>query len=555
MTVARIEDYLRDRLDGDGWADPTPIGDTGEQPSFPIETLPGWIARHVAQVAEEFQFPPDLPAQLAIAALSVIAARRAEVVVQGTWREPLNTYTATAMPPSAAKSPAFRAMLGCLDRWEAALIERSAPQRDQVETERAILEKVKAKAISAGETTQALIAGDQIRALPECPVPRLMADDATPEKLTEMLGEQGGRMALVSTEGGVFDLMTGRYSDKSNLNVYLQAWSGDPIRVDRIGRKSSVVMNPALTMGITVQPDVIAKLADTPELAGRGLTARIMYSFPPSNVGYRDMGKPPSIDPGVAAQYEGRLLELAEWLDDGPPRDILIAPEAREAYVAWRQDMEGRCRPGGDLYDMQQWVTKLGSTVARLAGLLTLAEGHMVVDRDVMERAITVGYYWESHARVAYAMWIGDVATTHADAVLEWIAATELKRFTLRDVCRAKRSYTAEDAVAALEVLVDNSWIRVAGELPLVAARRGVPSPELVSHPRLSHFRNNHVPMSHMSLKTNSITSSSSSQNGDGDGDVGTYGTYGTTGQAFDHTPKEHPSVDNLPPDYEHPFS
>lgn len=483
------------------WPDPTPLADHLERPAFPVDALPEWIRAHVVQVAEEFQFPPDLPAQLAITALSIICARRAEVVVQGTWREPLNTYTVTAMPPSAAKSPAFKAMLGWLDQWEADLITRTEPERDRIATQRAILEKEKQKAINAGSTAEAMAAADAIRDLADIPSPRLMADDATPEKLIDMLAEQGGRMALVSTEGGVFDLITGRYSDKANLNVYLQAWSGDSIRVDRIGRKSTVVLRPALTMGITVQPEVIAKLADNPELAGRGLTARPMYAFPLSNVGYRDMGKPPSIDEHVAGLYGRSMLALAEMIAQDDDRAIPLTPDALAAYSAWRQDMEDRCRPGGDLYDMQQWVTKLGSTVARLAGLLAIADQVDKIDEAVMERAIKVGRYWEAHARIAYSMWVSDIATTRAGAVLEWLAATVPARFTVRDVCRAKRSYTSEDAVAALEVLVDNGWCRVVNSQPLVAGRRGVPGAEMAPHPEMTRFCNNHVPMSQLSPK------------------------------------------------------
>lgn len=543
------DEYFRQRLNGE-WPDPTPLGANLPRPTFPVEMLPDWMRDHVVQVAEEFQFPPDLPAQLAITALSIITARRAEVVVQGTWREPLNTYLVTSMPPSAAKSPAFKAMLGWLDHWEAELIDRTAPERDRVETQRAILEKLKTKAINAGSTAEALALGDEIRELPDIPAPRLMADDATPEKLTEMLAEQDGRMALLSTEGGVFELMTGRYSDKSNLDVYLKAWSGDSIRVDRIGRKSSVVLHPALTIGLTVQPDVIAKLADHPELAGRGLTARPMYAFPKSNIGYRDMSKPPSIDEAVAGRYEHRMLELAEQLQAGDREDVIaFTPEALAAYSEWRQGMEDRCRPGGDLFDMQQWVTKLGSTTARLAGLLTVADGADAVDEPTAQRAITIGRYWEAHARIAYSMWITDATATLANALIDWIATEDCRRFTLRDAYRAMRAHTAEEVADALGELVDNGWLRVVDNRPLIVGKRGTPSPELETHPRFVTLSQQSWPHGRMSLKDQNSLTSSSSVDGDEDEDPGTSGHEG-------HDASRLPSVDNSPTaDYEDPFA
>ena len=44
--------------------------------------------------------------------LSTATGGRAEVVVRGQWREPLNLYLVVAMPPGSGKSPAFRMMCG-----------------------------------------------------------------------------------------------------------------------------------------------------------------------------------------------------------------------------------------------------------------------------------------------------------------------------------------------------------------------------------------------------------------------------------------------------------
>jgi hypothetical protein len=47
------------------------------------------------------------------------------------------------------------------------------------------------------------------------PVPRLLADDITPEAAASLLAEQGGRLAIISAEGGIFDIIAGRYSPKA----------------------------------------------------------------------------------------------------------------------------------------------------------------------------------------------------------------------------------------------------------------------------------------------------------------------------------------------------
>ena len=89
--------------------------------------------------------------------------------------------------------------------------------------------------------------------------------DITPEKLGQTLAENGERLAIVSDEGGVFDIMAGRYSNGvPNLDVYLQSHAGGAVRVDR-GNRPPVMMNhPALTIALSPQPDVLRGLTEKP---------------------------------------------------------------------------------------------------------------------------------------------------------------------------------------------------------------------------------------------------------------------------------------------------
>ena len=81
-------------------------------------------------------------------------------------------------------------------------------------------------------------------------VPRILADDVTPEALASLMASQKGRLALISAEGGPFDGMAGRYSKLPNLDIYLKGHAGDPVRVDRQGRKPEFIERPALTIGV-----------------------------------------------------------------------------------------------------------------------------------------------------------------------------------------------------------------------------------------------------------------------------------------------------------------
>ena len=66
-------------------------------------------------------------------------------------------------------------------------------------------------------------------------------DDITTEKLVSVLSDNGGHASLISSEGGIFDTLAGIYTKNVNIDVMLKAYSGDSIRVDRIGRESECI--------------------------------------------------------------------------------------------------------------------------------------------------------------------------------------------------------------------------------------------------------------------------------------------------------------------------
>ena len=183
--------------------------------------------------------------------------------------------------------------------------------------------------------------------------PRLLVDDATPEALASLLAEQGGRIALLSPEGDVFDMMAGRYSQGGgpNLGVYLKGHAGDPLRVDRKGRPPEHVDRPALTVGLAVQPEVLRQIADRPGFRGRGLLARFLWSAPAGTVGRRQVGAAP-VPAGVRERYATEVKALARSLLDQAeagrlagvtePMTILLDPAAAAVLLELERELEPR---------------------------------------------------------------------------------------------------------------------------------------------------------------------------------------------------------------------
>lgn len=513
----------------EAWPHPTSLG-TPVPPPFPVGVLPPWMDAMVDGVADELQAPRDLPAMLGIGMLAIIYGGRGHVRVRGAWRESLNLYTVTALPPSVGKSPALKFMFRPLQDWIDAEIERVAPDIRKAQQERRMIESDMNKAERAGERTQAAVLLDELEAVQVPRLPQLWTDDATPEAFVKRLHEYDGRMSILSTEGGVFQLMAGRYSDQmANLDPYLKAWSGDSITVDRVGRESFVIPRPATSIVLTVQPSVLQQVGENTDNRNRGLPARFMMSIPISNVGQRNLIDAPTLPDHVATEYEWRVGQLIRHAEQMTNVELTLAEPAQRGFLVWRQSLESR--RAGDLAPLAEWTTKLESSTARLAGLLHLADDrppHEPIGVEVMQRAIAVATYWIEHARIAHELWDADSATANARAIVDKMLADDVTETTLRDVMRShrKRFATADQAVAALELLVDNCWMRSDGPCGEVRAlRAGQRSPRLQLHPQCSNLWINppHVaPVLHVPKDVIEISSSSLLDNAHGRRDSGT---------------------------------
>jgi replicative DNA helicase len=464
------------RIREDGWERPVPLGRQVELPPFPANALPPWLAQFVKELHVAMQTPVDLPGVLALVALATAAGGRAVVEVRPGWREPLNLFAAVAMAPGSRKSGVFARITEPLNQAEREAIAQARPLVVEAATRRRAADSAADQAAAmAGKTdpadrddavARAVGAAEMAEAITVPVMPRLLADDATPEALASLLVEQKGRIAVLSPEGDIFEMMAGRYSKTGpSLGVYLKGHAGDAMRVDRKGRSPEHVATPALTVGLAVQPDVIRSLADRPGFRGRGLLARFLYSVPANNVGRRTSGAPP-VSVATADRYDRQLValvhSLAEWED---PAVIPFTPAADEALLAFEQRIEPALGPGGALAHIADWGAKLAGAVARLAGLLHLGINvstgwGLPLAPETVHAAIRLGEYFADHALAVFDLMAADPLIADARAVAAW--AVDREDFTRREVHRAfeSRFPKATEVDPVLELLEDHGWIR-----------------------------------------------------------------------------------------------
>nr|WP_206326324.1 YfjI family protein [Streptomyces sp. N502] len=487
------------------WEDPIPLTGRRERPPFPARVFPTWLREFVTAVAEETQTPADLAGSIALAVLATAAGGRSVVHVRGNWREPTNLYTVVALPPANRKSAVFALLTNPL--YEAEKQLKTAMKPVIVEAEltarlaKEAADKAAAKAASADPDKRdemvAIAVGLAQTAdtltVPAEPV--LLADDSTPETVTSLMAEQGGRLSVMSAEGGIFDIIAGRYSGAPNMEVFLKGHAGDRLRVNRQTRREYIDA-PALTIGLAVQPDVLRDIGKVKGFDGRGLLARFLYSLPVSRVGERKIITDP-IPEGTAAKYAsnvvGLTLSLAEWTD---PAVIQLTPEADVALIAYQERVEPMLKArGGKLGHISNWAGKLAGATARMAALLHLAE-HLgdgyarPVPEATMNAAIELGEYYTAHALAVFDAMGADPVLSRARSALEALRDNEWEDVSRRDLFTAMSRAevpTVADLEPALALLEDHGYVRT--YQPERTGRRGrPPAPRLLVHPQVRRF-------------------------------------------------------------------
>jgi hypothetical protein len=467
-------------------------------PRFPTDVFPEWLRAFVEAEAIATQTPVDLAGMLVLSVLAAACAKKVIVQVKPGYSEPVNVFTVTALPPGSRKSAVFAAVTRPVEEFERSEVNRTAGEiakkKSAFKIKEATLKRLQEQAVGAtGKKLEdltrdaALLAAELAGMVTTVPT-RCIVDDCTAEKLAGLLSEHGGRIALMSAEGDVFDVMAGRYSNNgtSNFAVYLKGHAGDALRVDRVGRPAEFVEAPALTVGLAVQPDVIRGLAEKPGFRGRGLLARFLYALPPSMLGHRDTNPPPVPDP-VLTEYRQKLLTLLNTPfgeDDGGlrcPHPLTLDVAAQEGFQCFEAWVEPRLAEFGELGRMTDWGGKVAGAVARIAGLLHMAD-HVGTDAPwdlpipaaTVDRAIRIARYLIPHAIAAFAEMGADEIVERAKAISRWIAHERLESFTKRDAHQSARSTfkRAADVDAPLAVLVERGFVRKRGENASGAAGR-----------------------------------------------------------------------------------
>jgi hypothetical protein len=474
-----------------GYAWEEPIGfDEVKLPAFPTSVLPPYLADFVTELAESTQTPHDLCGTITLTAIAAAIHGKIQLVVKPGWVEWSTLYTLTAAPSGSRKSAVFKAVIGPIVEYERKLreqekplIERNRRRRDALNAQyKRHLEAInKAKDGQERADAQECLAQveRELGQITKLEPTRLLVEDVTTERLVTLLGKHNERLAILSPEGDVFKLIAGMYNanGKANLSIYLKAYDGEFCRIDRQDQERTVFLDrPSLTIGLSVQPAVIRRLAEEPEFQDRGLIQRFLFSLTPDILGYRNLTDAKDISEPVRRKYVdamNALLSIEHDLDsEMKPQPITarFAPAAIEKITEFQLEVETLLQDRAVPDALREWRSKLPGKMARLALILALADravdGSMAFEKPIqpeyVEKAVELAHYYMAHCEAAFGLMASDLGRGDAVTILKWIKSQGKLAFSRRDCYRGlQRHFKNPDCLSkGLRLLFQLGYIQ-----------------------------------------------------------------------------------------------
>ena len=239
--------------------------------------------------------------------------------------------------------------------------------------------------------------------------------------------------------------------------------------VDRKGRGSEFIENPALTILLTVQPAVLSQIMGNDEMSGRGFLARFLYALPASRIGQRSYRVKPIPDK-VREGYNDLIYRLLSIPDIGFPRELSLSEEADKLAEEFFLEIESKL--ADELEIIEGWAGKLHGQTMRIAGIFHCCEyieaaGNTPVSGETMSKAIQVGRYFLEHAKAAFAiMGLSDPPEVKdAKYILKRLneyGQHEISKRNLYQLCRNRSGMEkAEGMEKGLNELVQRGYIRI----------------------------------------------------------------------------------------------
>ena len=392
-SVMRYPAQPADSAASDAWPEPLPLAAKVEPEAYPLDALPDLIRAAVEEVKGFTKAPIPIVASSALAAVSLATQAHVDVMRADKLTGPVGLFTLTIAESGERKSTCdsfFSSKIQEYEREQAELakpdLQRHAAELAAWEAQReGLLAAVKQTTRSGKLENEKSVDNlyDDLVALegkkPVAPrVAKLIRGDDTPENLAWVMGREWPSAGVITAEAGiVFGAHAmGKDSIMRNLSLLNTLWDGGTLSIGRRTSESFIVHGARLTIGLQVQEATLRSFFEqSGGLArGTGFLARFLVAWPESTQGFRLFTEPPDAWPSLET-FNRRIADILNTpppiQEDGTlsPAMLSLGPDAKAAWVAFHDEIEGKLRTGGELYDVRDVASKAADNVARLAAL------------------------------------------------------------------------------------------------------------------------------------------------------------------------------------------
>jgi hypothetical protein len=461
-------------------AEPEPV-------PFPIECLPPDMAGMVCAVAKAHQVPESMPGLMALALVPASIGKGMVLDWRpGKAKTPANFFALLTATSGSGKTECAKQLAAPFLNFETDMQESwSKNIKPKLQADLRFheiqLKKLDRKLIK--ESTSAadsdLFRAEQVfhqskvdELKGQLHEPKLSIADATVEKVATVLQQNDQTICSISSDARkLCDNLLGRYSANKKLaddSIYLCAYSGDQVTVDRQGREGVRLPNPNMTLLWALQPDALEMLLDEDSLQQGGFLARCLIAHThaePQHIG----GDSTVISDDVRNRWETliRTLLIAHrqplTLPGIEPKTvdtytITATIEARQRLEFYFNEIVDR-RKSGELTDVSQYASRWCEHAARIAitlhaGLHGATAHQQPLVLETAENAVALAKWFANQQLGLLAKGRHAASTKVEDAVLELLETTCERKaqdfITARDVLRARITSVADAATALL---------------------------------------------------------------------------------------------------------
>jgi hypothetical protein len=458
-------------------SEPLPLAPPTSPPRpYPVAALGSVLSGAAESIAARCQCSSALAAQAVLAVASLVSQRLADVRLPYGQTRPLSLFFVTIAASGDRKSTADNEALipvrmherNLKQEYEAAhaawRVSNSAwaAQHRKIENDRSLDRSCREAQLAA------------LGNAPFEPIkPLLTAPEPTVEALAKHWPSLPGALGLFSAEGGQ---MTGGHGFGPDHRLKTAAtlstlWDGSGIRRLRAGDGITDLAGRRLALHLMVQPDVATAFLSDPILRDQGLLSRLLVAAPESLAGKRIWREAPKEQDPPMKRYIGVVLGLLECPasaaneagNELTPRAIELSTEAKDAWVAFHDQIESAMAQDSALEYLRDVAGKAAENAARIAAVLTIVEtpDASIIEADAMTAGCELMTWYVFEALRLSGAHRQPPALRNAIKLLEWLRAKHKTQVTRSEIMQFGPACVRQkvDADAASATLEEHGWL------------------------------------------------------------------------------------------------